>query len=138
MDRFALLADTRKNAKLLHAPLTDQVIGAAIDVHRALGPGLLESAYLLCLCHELRLRSVSFARQLPRPVEHKGAHLDVGDRADLIVDDKIIVELKSVRRLERIHHAQLLAYLRLSTARVGLLLNFNVEVLRDGIVRRVL
>jgi len=119
-------------------PLTRNIIAAAIEVHRELGPGLLESAYQVCLCHELKLRGISFCQQLDLPVTYKGIKLDCGYRADLVVERKVVVELKCVEQISPIHEAQLLTYLRLSGIRIGLLLNFNVPVLRDGILRRVL
>ncbi len=123
---------------LLHKELSDQVIGAAIEVHRQLGPGLLESAYQACLGHELSLRGILFVSQLDLPLTYKGVQLDVGYRIYLLVDDKIIVELKAVEKVLPIHEAQLLTYLRLLKKPVGLLLNFSVPVLKDGIIRRVL
>ncbi len=123
---------------LLHKELSDQVIGAAIEVHRQLGPGLLESAYEACVAHELSLRGIPFERQIDVPLDYKGVHLDVGYRIDLLVEDKIIVELKAVEKVLPIHEAQLLTYLRLLKKPVGLLLNFSVPVLKDGIIRRVL
>ena len=128
----------REERRDLHPELTRQIIGAAMEVHRQLGPGLLESAYEECLCHELRLRGISFQRQLDLPVEYKGLKLDCGYRLDLVVEDKVIVELKAVESILPVHEAQLLTYLRLTGKRVGLLINFNVPVLRRGIVRRVL
>jgi GxxExxY protein len=107
-------------------------------VHRALGPGLLESAYEECLCHELGLRGLPFGRQVKLPVTYKGVALDCGYQLDLVVADKVVLELKAVERLAAVHEAQLLTYLRLSQIRVGLLINFNVKVLKDGIVRKVL
>ncbi|MHB8519438.1 MAG: GxxExxY protein [Limisphaerales bacterium] len=118
--------------------LTERIIGAAIEVHRVLGPGLLESAYEECLCHELSFRRVPFQRQVALPVCYKGVQLDCGYRLDLLVADQVVVELKSIDRFEAIHDAQLLTYLRLSKRKVGLLINFNVPLLKDGIVRRVL
>ena len=118
--------------------LTGQIIGAAIEVHRALGPGLLESAYQACLARELSLRDVSFEREKPLPVEYKGLQLDCGYRLDLLVEDRVVLELKAVGRLLPVHEAQLLTYLKLTGCRVGLLINFNVAVLKEGIVRRVL
>lgn len=118
--------------------LTEQIIGAAIDVHRALGPGLLESAYEACLSWELGARGIRHARQEPLPVTYRDQRLDAGYRLDLVVDDQVIVEIKAVERLLPIHEAQLLTYLRLSGKRIGLLMNFNVSTLRDGIRRRVL
>ncbi len=123
---------------LLHKELSDQVIGAAIEVHRQLGPGLLESAYQACLAHELSLRGILFVSQLDLPLTYKGVQLDVGYRIDLLVDDKVIVELKAVEKVLPIHEAQLLTYLRLLRKPVGLLLSFFVPVLKDGIIRRVL
>ncbi|MGD0539425.1 MAG: GxxExxY protein [Verrucomicrobiota bacterium] len=118
--------------------LSSAVIGAAIEVHRELGPGLLASAYEACLGHELALRQIAFERQVPLPVSYKGVHLDCGDRLDLVVNGQLVVELKAVEHLEPIHEAQLLTYLRLSRKRVGLLINFNVALLKQGIVRRIL
>lgn len=118
--------------------VTEMIIGAAIDVHRALGPGLLESTYRKCLCKELQLRGVPFVCELAMPVQYKGETLDCGYRIDVLVADLVIVELKSVEALAPIHEAQLLTYLRLSGKPIGLLINFNVPVLKDGIKRRVL
>ena len=117
--------------------ITAKVIGAAIEVHIALGPGLLESAYEECLCQELRLRGISFERQKPLPVEYKGTQLDCGYRLDIVLEGRVIVELKSCERIEEIHKAQLLTYLRLSGLKLGLILNFNVPVMKEGIVRMV-
>jgi GxxExxY protein len=119
-------------------PLTGKVIGAAIEVHRVLGPGLLESAYEECLCHELNLVGLAFERQVPLPVVYKGVRLDCGYRLDVVVEGRLVVELKTVERLMPVHDAQLLTYLRLSQIHTGLILNFNVPVLRDGIKRMVL
>ena len=118
--------------------LTETIIGAAIEVHRALGPGLLESAYAQCLCHELSLRGLQFRREVDLPLEYKGLKLDCGYRIDLIVEETVLLELKSTKEVTPVHEAQLLTYLKLSGFKVGLLLNFNVAVLRDGITRRVL
>jgi len=115
--------------------LTEQIIGAAIEVHRALGPGLLESAYQECLCIELGLRGVRFKSQVELPVFYKEHHADVGYRLDLVIDDAVVVEIKAVEHLLPVHEAQLLTYLRLSGIATGLLLNFNVPVLKDGIRR---
>ena len=128
----------RENSRLLHAELTGEIIAAAIEVHRELGPGLLESSYQACLCHELAVRRIDFRTEVDLPVDYKGIHLDCGYRMDLVVAGKIAVELKSVDKILPIHQAQLLTYLRLSGMRVGFLINFNVRILRDGIVRRVL
>jgi len=119
-------------------PRTGPIIGAAIEVHRQLGPGLLESAYEECLCHELHLRGIGFRRQIELPVEYKGIKLDCGYRLDLIVQDEVVVELKCVERVLPVHEAQLLTYMRLAGKQVGLLINFNVPVLTRGISRRVL
>jgi GxxExxY protein len=117
--------------------ISNRIIWAAIEVHRSLGAGLLESAYEECMCHELSLQGLSFERQKQLPVFYKGANLDCGYRLDLVVEGKIILELKSVIRIEPIHHAQLLTYLRLSGLKLGILLNFNVPLMKDGIKRVV-
>jgi GxxExxY protein len=118
--------------------LTESVIGAAIDVHRALGPGLLESTYEMCLCHELTLRNIPFERQKTIPVAYKAIKLDCGYRADLVVNGVLLVEIKSVDSLAPICDAQLLTYLKLGGWKVGLIINFNVELLKHGIRRKVL
>ena len=118
--------------------LTDKIIGAALEVHRTLGPGLLESAYAACLAHELMLREVPFEKEKPLPVRYKDVLLDCGYRLDFLVEGKVILELKAVETLTPVHEAQLKTYLRLSGCRVGLLMNFNQAKLRDGIVRRVI
>lgn len=118
--------------------LTGKIIGAAIEVHRRLGPGLLESSYRECLCRELALRNMHFRRERPLPLEYKGIKLECGYRVDIVVADLVVVECKSVEALAPIHDAQLLTYLRLGGWRVGLLMNFNVVVLKDGIHRRIL
>jgi len=123
---------------LIYEELTEQIIAAAIEVHKGLGPGLLESAYEECLCHELSIRALRFQRQVPLPVTYKGVKLDCGYRLDLVVEDKVILELKSVEQVTSLHEAQLLTYLRLSGKKVGLLLNFNTPVMKDGITRLVL
>lgn len=121
-----------------HFPdLTHQIIGAAIEVHRELGPGLMESAYEACMVFELTQGGLHVQRQVALPVRFKGHLVDAGYRLDLIVENKVIVELKSVERVEPIHGAQLYTYLRLSGLRVGLLINFNVTALKRGILRRV-
>ena len=129
---------TAATGSLIEADLSGEVIGAAIEVHRALGPGLLESAYQTCLCRELGLRNVPFRSELDLPVYYKGVHLDCGYRVDFVIDGRLLVEVKAVERLAPIHESQLLTYLRLSKLRVGLLINFNVPVLPKGILRRVL
>jgi len=115
--------------------LTGQIIGAAIEVHKALGPGLLESAYEECLCYEFGLRKFMHDRQKPLPIEYRGVKLDCGYRLDVVVEKAVLLELKSCERIGAIHKAQLLTYLKLSGLKVGLLLNFNVPVMKDGIVR---
>jgi len=118
--------------------LSHRVIGCALEVHRNLGPGLLESTYEQCLAHELATAGIPFKLQCGLPVEYKGLKLDCGYRIDVLVDDLIIVELKSVDVILPIHKAQLLTYMKLSGVRIGLLMNFNVKYLKDGIVRMVL
>ncbi len=115
--------------------LTGKIIGAAIDVHRILGPGLLESAYEACLIYELRLRKLKVENQKALPVFYKDVMLDCGYRVDLVVEDQVIVEIKSVAGIARIHEAQLLSYLKLSDCKYGLLINFNEKLLREGIRR---
>ncbi len=115
--------------------LTGEVIGAAIEVHKALGPGLLESTYEECLCIELGLRKIPFERQKELPIEYKGVNLDHAYRLDIVVPNELIVELKACESLEPIHDAQLLTYLKLSGIKIGLLINFNVPVLKEGIKR---
>jgi len=117
--------------------LSHVIIGAAIEVHRHLGPGLLESVYDLSLGRELLLRGVSFKRQVPLPLEYKGVRLEIGVRLDLIVEQQVIVEVKSIEKFSPIHTAQVLTYLKLTGLRLGLLINFNVEALRNG-VRRII
>ena len=117
--------------------LSSEIIGSAIEVHKTLGPGLLESAYEECLCYEFDLRKLSFERQKPLHVKYKDVKLDCGYRLDIIVEDSIILELKSCEQIEPIHRAQLLTYLRLSDLQLGLILTFNVPVMKDGIIRMV-
>jgi len=123
---------------LVHEALTNQIISAAISVHRELGPGLLESAYQACLCHELALRHIPFETEVALPIPYKGVRLDCGYRMDLVVNRSVALELKSLEKILPLHHAQLMTYLRLSGLRVGLLINFNVELLRQGIIRRII
>jgi len=118
--------------------LTEQIIGALIEVHRVLGPGLLESAYQACAAREFSLRQMLFEQEKTLPLEYKGVHVDCGYRLDFIVSGKVIVELKTVESLQPVHEAQLLTYLRLTGCKVGLLVNFNVPVLKHGIKRMVL
>lgn len=115
--------------------LTGKIIGAAIDIHRSLGPGLLESTYEACLIYELRLRKLKVETQKTIPVFYKDVMLDCGYRADLVVEDHVIVEIKSIAGIAPIHEAQLMSYLKLSECRYGLLINFNVRLLREGIRR---
>lgn len=118
--------------------LTNAIIGAAMEVHRALGPGLLESTYEMCLCRELSLRARNFERQVPIPVKYKGVRLDCGYRVDLVVEKSVLVEIKAIDSLLSIHEAQLLSYLKLGGWKIGLLINFNIELLKHGLRRRVL
>ena len=120
---------------MLDNEITQQIIGAAIEVHRQLGPGLLESAYEECLCHELALRRLNFERQKPIPLVYKEAKLDCGYRLDLLVEGRIVVELKSIDSLGPIHEAIILTYLKLSGHKLGLLINFNASLLKDGMRR---
>ena len=123
---------------MLNNEITQQIIGAAIEVHRQLGPGLLESAYEECLCHELTIRKLNFERQKPIPLVYKETKLDCGYRLDVLVEGKIVVELKSTDGLGPIHEAIILTYLKLSGHKLGLLINFNVSLLKDGIKRFVM
>jgi len=116
-------------------PVTEKIIGCAIEVHRALGPGLLESAYEKCLAFELGQHGIPFRRQVPVPVEYKGARIECGYRIDLLIDDMVILELKSVDQLAPVHDAQLLTYMKLARIRTGLLINFNQQRLIDGLRR---
>ncbi len=115
--------------------LTEKVIGLCMAVHKTLGPGLLESAYAFCLAHEMALAGIMFQREVPLPVHYKDVHLDCGYRLDFVVEDVLILELKSVEKLDKIHQAQVLTYLKLSGKPIALLINFNVPLLKDGIVR---
>jgi GxxExxY protein len=119
-------------------PLTHEVIGAAIEVRRLLGPGLLESVYEECLCHELKLRGIEHVRQAPLPVVYKGLKLDHGFRIDIYFPGRLVIEIKAVEAIAPVHEAQLLTYLRLTGVHVGLLMNFFVPVLKGGIKRMVL
>jgi GxxExxY protein len=118
--------------------ITQAIIGAAIEVHRRLGPGLLESAYQECLCRELFERGISFERERALPVEYKGIRLECGYRLDMLVAGEVVVEIKAVEALAPVHEAQLLTYLRLGGWQVGLLINFNVPILKQGIRRKVM
>lgn len=117
--------------------LSSRVIGAAIIVHRELGPGLLESTYEACLWHELNVQGISAIRQVSLPVVYKGIEIDCGYRVDLLVEDELIMELKSVEAMQPIHESQLVTYLKLSGSRLGLLINFNTKALKHGIRRLV-
>ena len=123
---------------LMHEELTGRILGAAIEVHRELGPGLLESAYEQCLCHEFELAGIAFDRQVGLPVVYKGVKLDCGYNMDVVVEGKVVLELKAVEGLLPIHEAQLLTYLKLGGYRVGMLINFNAAVLKEGIRRLAL
>jgi GxxExxY protein len=127
-----------RKLELFEEQLTSQIIGAAIEVHKALGPGLLESVYQTCLSREMDLRGLKFEKEKGLPVEYKGIALETGVRLDFLVQGTVVVELKSVDAIVKIHEAQLLTYLRLTGCKVGLLINFNVPVLKEGIVRMVL
>jgi GxxExxY protein len=116
-------------------PFTGKVIGCAIEVHRVLGPGLLESAYQQCLARELHLNGIAFKLEHPLPVEYKGVKLDCGYRIDILAENRLIIELKTVEAVKGIHKAQLLTYMKLSGLNTGLLINFNVKRLKDGIQR---
>ena len=124
-------------AGYMHGDLTYQILGCAYEVHKGLGPGLLESTYRRCMAHELGLRGLPYQAETPVPIQYKGEALDNAYRADLIVDNKVIVELKAMERFMPIHHVQLLTYLRLTGLHVGLLINFNVSSLKNGIKRVV-
>ena len=138
MTDFGIEGSAEAPKKLIYEQLTEQIIGAAIEVHKAIGPGLLESVYQECMCHELHLRGLRFQRELMVPVIYKSVALDCGYRLDLIVEDTVILELKCVDRIIPIHEAQLLTYLKLLDKPVGFIMNFNVPVLRSGgIVRKV-
>ena len=116
--------------------LTERIIGFMIEVHRELGPGLLESTYEACLCHEFSLAGLNFRRQVGLPVSYKGMQIDCGYRIDVIVEETVIIEIKSVKALDAIHDAQIMTYLKLSKYPLGLLANFNVKLLKDGIRRK--
>ena len=118
--------------------VTKEIIGSAMEVHKVLGPGLLESTYEACLCHELSVKGISFVRQHAITVRYKGVEIDCGYRLDLLVEDKVIIELKSVDKLTPLYDAQLISYLKLCDINVGLLINFNVLLLKQGIRRKVL
>jgi len=130
--------DSGSGTQLIYEELTEQIIGAAIEVHKAIGPGLLESVYQECMCHELNLRGLRFRREVVVPVVYKGVALDCGYRLDMIVEETVILELKSAARIIPVHEAQLLTYLKLLNKPVGFIINFNVPILRaGGIIRKV-
>jgi GxxExxY protein len=137
---FSLLSLTpvKGESAMQFDTLSKGVFGCAIEVHRMLGPGLLESAYEACLVHELALARIPFALHAPIPVEYKGIRLDCGYRLDVLVDQKLLIELKSVDQLLGIHAAQILTYMKLTKIPIGLLINFNVELLKNGLRRLVL
>lgn len=122
---------------LVHEELSGKIIAAAIEVHRNLGPGLLESTYEICLCHELAARQIPFERQVALAVIYKDVRLDAGYIIDVLVDGQVIIEIKAVDKLTPVHDAQLMTYLKLSGKRLGLLMNFNTVLLKDGIKRIV-
>ena len=124
--------------KINYNQITDGIIGASIEVHKQLGPGLLESAYQECLARELFLQNIPFEREVPVPVVYKGVHLECGYRLDLLVDNAVVVEIKAVDLMAPVYEAQLITYLSLGGWQVGLLINFNVVLLKDGVRRRVL
>ena len=124
--------------KYVYEELTERIISAGIEVHKYLGPGLLESAYEQCLCHELYLRGIKFQRQRSLPLEYKGIKLDCSYRLDILVEGQIVIELKTIEKILPVHQAQLLTYLKLLPAKVGLILNFREARLKDGICRLVL
>lgn len=124
--------------ELLYKDLTDQIIAAAIEVHKTLGPGLLESVYEECLVFELLKRNLSVKRQLSLPINYKGIEIKTKYRLDLMIEDKVIVELKAIEKLLPVHEAQIITYLKLTGYRVGLMINFNVKLLKDGIIRRII
>ena len=130
--------ENTSQAKADRDPLSGRVIGCAIEVHKVLGPGLLESAYEECLCYELSREGLSFERQKDLPVVYKSIKLDCGYRLDILVEEQLVVEIKTVERILPLHEAQLLTYLKLGGLSTGLILNFNSPVLRDGIKRMVL
>ncbi|WP_341326575.1 GxxExxY protein [Methylotuvimicrobium sp. KM2] len=128
---------TMKGMKIMKgrefSDVSTKVIGCAIEVHRTLGPGLLESTYLNCLAHELNINQIEFKTEYPLPVQYKGIHLDCGYKLDLLIENQIILELKSVDQLKSIHEAQLLTYMKLMNIKQGFLINFNVKLLKQGL-----
>jgi GxxExxY protein len=127
--------ETSENSEGERDPLTQKVIGCAIEVHKYLGPGLLESAYESCLAHELAIAGLTYKAQVPIPVRYKNVAIECGYRADLLIEDCLVVELKAVEQILKIHEAQVITYMKLVEAPVGLLINFNVKLLKNGIRR---
>ena len=138
MQRNLPVPQNKRIVPFLEKDLTDKIIGAAIEVHRALGPGLLESAYQLCLAQECKLQKLPFDEQVALKLNYKGIALESGYRIDFVFDNRVVVELKALEQVLPVHEAQLLTYLKLTGIRVGLLINFNTPVLKDGIYRRAL
>jgi GxxExxY protein len=130
-------AGNRDGHHLVHGKTTNSILGAAYRVHSKLGPGLLERPYTVCLCHELEKMNISFECEKLFPVVYDGLIIDLGYRVDLLVEDAVIVEIKAIETILPVHEAQLLSYLKLARKRVGLLINFNVGHLKDGIRRRI-
>ena len=130
-------ARQKQDFTLYNSDITEKIIGAAIEVHRNLGPGLLESVYEQCLCHEFDIRGIHFRRQCELNVEYKGLTIECAYRPDLIVEDEVIVELKAADQNSKVFEAQLLTYLKLGKKKVGLLINFGLPNLRQGLIRRV-
>ena len=135
--RYKTTEDTESTEKMELNVISEKIIGAAMQVHRTLGPGLLESAYEACLKYELEKRGLKVLAQVGLPVIYDGMKINLGYRLDLLVEDSVIVELKAVNKITPVHEAQLLSYLKLSGKRLGLLINFNVVLLKDGITRRI-
>lgn len=134
MPFMIFMVKTRKaNMNRIFSDLSHRVIGCAIEVHKHLGPGLLESAYQRCLAHELHLNNIPFETEAPLPIEYKGTRLDCGFRMDILVGNAIILELKSVEALHPIHEAQILSYMKLASLQYGFLINFNVPILKNGL-----
>jgi GxxExxY protein len=128
----------KEKSKMKFDELSNKVIGCALEVHKELGPGLLESAYQQCLCYELSNAKIQFTMEKPFPIIYKNIEIDCGYRLDLLIEDKLLIELKSVEKLIPIHEAQILTYMKLSNIHTGLLINFNVLLLKDGIKRFVI
>lgn len=139
-DFYKATTETRRlgEVQLYHEELTHKLIAAAIEVHKHLGPGLMESAYEQCYCHEIALQAIPFERQVTLPVEYKGVKLDLGYRIDMVADKKVIVEFKCVEKILPVHEAQLLTYMKISKIPVGLIINFHAARIKDGIKRMVL